>query len=60
MKIVDIEIIQLQNIPVTPPLFKEPVRKTLRLLKVKTNNGLIGVSQVGGSMQSATIGFIQN
>jgi hypothetical protein len=26
LKIADIEIVELQNIPVTPPLFKAPVR----------------------------------
>ena len=60
MKIADIEILELGNIPVTPPLFKEPVRSTVRLLKVKTNDGLVGVTQIGGFMHSATIAFIQN
>ena len=60
MKIADIEIIELQNIPVTPPLFKEPVRATVRLLKLKTDNGLVGISQIGGFMHSATIAFIQS
>ena len=40
MKIADIEIVELQNIPVTPPLFKQPVRAAVRLLKVKTDDGL--------------------
>ena len=26
MRIAEIEILELQNIPITPPLFKEPVR----------------------------------
>ncbi len=59
MKIADIEILELANIPVTPPLFKEPVRSGVRLLKVKTDDGLIGLSQIGGFMQSATAAFIQ-
>ena len=42
MKIVDIEIFELQNIPVTPPLFKEPVRAAVRLLEIKTDNGITG------------------
>jgi L-alanine-DL-glutamate epimerase-like enolase superfamily enzyme len=59
LKIADIEILELQNIPVTPPLFKQPVRTAARLLKIKTDNGILGVSQVGGFMHSATAAFIQ-
>lgn len=60
MKIANIEIVQLQNIPVTPPLFKQPVRAGVRLLKVSTDDGIIGVSQFGGFMHSATAAFIQH
>lgn len=60
MKISDIEIMELQNIPVAPPLFKQPVRTAVRLLKVKTDEGLIGLSQFGGFMHSATAAFIQH
>src|SRR5919106_2066591 len=60
LKISDSEILELGNIPVTPPLFKEPMRATARLLKLKTDEGIIGVSQIGGFMHSATIAFIQN
>jgi L-rhamnonate dehydratase len=60
LQIADIEIIELQNIPVTPPLFKQPVRAAARLLKVKTDDGLIGVSQIGGFMHAATVAFVQN
>ncbi|HKX52023.1 MAG TPA: mandelate racemase/muconate lactonizing enzyme family protein [Candidatus Binatia bacterium] len=59
MKIADIEILELQNIPVTPPLFKQPVRTAVRLLKVKTDDGRIGLSQLGGFMHSATAAFIR-
>jgi L-rhamnonate dehydratase len=59
LKIADIEILELQNIPVTPPLFKQPVRTAVRLLKVKTDDGRIGLSQLGGFMHSATAAFIQ-
>ncbi|HUF41665.1 MAG TPA: mandelate racemase/muconate lactonizing enzyme family protein [Verrucomicrobiae bacterium] len=59
MKIADIEIIELQNIPVTPPLFKQPVRAAVRLLKIKTADGIVGLSQFGGFMHSATAAFIQ-
>ena len=58
MKIADIEIIELQNIPVTPPLFKQPLRTGVRLLKVTTDDGLLGLSQIAGSMYSATAAFI--
>jgi len=60
LKIADIEIIELQNIPVTPPLFKQPVRTAVRLVKVKTDDGLVGVSQIGGFMHSASVAFIRN
>jgi L-rhamnonate dehydratase len=59
LKIADIEILELQNIPVTPPLFKQPVRTAVRLLKVKTDDGRIGLSQLGGFMHSATAAFVQ-
>jgi L-alanine-DL-glutamate epimerase-like enolase superfamily enzyme len=59
LKIAGIEIIDLQNIPVTPPLFKQPLRTAVRLLQVKTDDGFIGVSQFGGFMHSATAAFIQ-
>lgn len=59
MKITEIEILELANIPVTPPLFKEPVRSSVKLLKVKTDDGLVGLSQIGGFMQSSTAAFIQ-
>ena len=60
MKIADVENLELQNIPVTPPLFVEPVRAAVRLLKVKTDDGRVGLSQIGGFMHSATMAFIQN
>src|SRR5574341_2188990 len=58
LKIAAVEILELQNIPVTPPLFKQPVRTAVRLLSVKTDGGLVGVSQLGGFMHSATAAFI--
>ena len=60
MKIADIEVVELQNIPITPLLFKQPVRAAVRLLKIKTDDGMISVRQIGGFMHSATIAFIQN
>jgi len=60
LKIADIEIIELQNIPITPPLFKQPLRTAVRLLKVKTDDGIVGISQFGGFMHSATAAFIQH
>jgi L-alanine-DL-glutamate epimerase-like enolase superfamily enzyme len=60
LKIADIEIIELQNISITPPLFKQPVRTAVRLLKVKTDDGIVGISQFGGFMHSATAAFIQH
>ena len=60
MKIAEIEIHELQNIPITPPLFKEPVRAAVRLLELKTDSDITGISQIGGFMHSATIAFIRN
>jgi L-alanine-DL-glutamate epimerase-like enolase superfamily enzyme len=60
LKIADVEILELQDIPVTPPLFKEPVRATVRVLQVKTDDGIVGISQIGGFMHSATMAFIRH
>jgi L-rhamnonate dehydratase len=60
MKIAEVEIMELQNIPITPPLFKAPVRAAARLLRITTDEGISGLSQIGGFMHSATIAFIQN
>ncbi len=59
MKIAAIELIELQNIPVTPPVFKQPLRTGVRLVKVKTDEGLVGLSQLGGFMHSAGAAFIR-
>jgi L-rhamnonate dehydratase len=59
LKIADIDLLELQNIPVTPPLFKQPLRTAVRLIKLKTDDGLVGLSQFGGFMHSATAAFIQ-
>jgi len=60
MKIAEIEIITLKNIPINPPLFQKPVRQTVRILKVKTDDGIVGLSQIRGFMPSAVVAFIQN
>ena len=59
MKIAAIELTELQNIPVTPPLFKQPLKTGVRLVKVKTDDGLTGLSQLGGFMHSAGAAFIR-
>jgi L-alanine-DL-glutamate epimerase-like enolase superfamily enzyme len=59
MKIAAIELVELQNIPVTPPVFRQPLRTGVRLVKVKTDNGLTGLSQLGGFMHSAGAAFIK-
>ncbi len=60
MKIAAIELIELQNIPVTPPLFKQPLQTSVRLVQVKTDDGIVGLSQIGGFMHSAAMAFIQH
>jgi L-rhamnonate dehydratase len=59
MKIAAIELTELQNIPVTPPVFKQPLRTGVRLIKIKTDDGLVGLSQLGGFMHSAAAAFIK-
>ncbi|HWP56963.1 MAG TPA: mandelate racemase/muconate lactonizing enzyme family protein [Candidatus Acidoferrales bacterium] len=59
MKIAAIETFELANIPVAPPLVKSPLLQSATLLQVKTDNGICGISQIGGSMPSATIAFIE-
>jgi len=59
LKIADIELVELKNIPVIPPLFNEPVRAAVRIVKVKTDDGLVGISQLGGFMHSAAAAFIR-
>jgi len=59
VKIAAIELIELQNIPVTPPLFKQPLRTGVRVVKVKTDDGLVGLSQLGGFMHSAAAAFLR-
>lgn len=59
MKIAEIETVELANIPVTPPLFREPVRSSVRLVKIETDNGIVGISQIAGSMPSASVAFIE-
>jgi L-alanine-DL-glutamate epimerase-like enolase superfamily enzyme len=59
LKIAEIELIELKNIPVTPPLFTQPLRTSVRLLKLKTDDGMVGLSQLGGFMHSATAAFIE-
>ncbi|TMA79975.1 MAG: mandelate racemase/muconate lactonizing enzyme family protein, partial [Deltaproteobacteria bacterium] len=59
MKIAAIETFELANIPVTPPLVKSPMSQSVTLLQVKTDNGIVGLSQISGLMPSATIAFIR-
>ena len=59
MKIAAIEIFELANIPVTPPFVKAPMSQSVTLLQVKTDNGIVGLSQISGAMPSATIAFIE-
>ncbi len=59
MKIAAIETFELANIPVTPPLVKSPMSQSVTLLQVKTDNGIVGISQITGSMAAATVAFIR-
>ncbi len=59
MKIAAIETFELANIPVTPPLVKSPMLQSATLIQVKTDNGIVGISQITGPMPSATIAFIE-
>ena len=59
MKITAIEIVDLANIPVKPPLFKDPVRSSAKLVKVETDEGLIGVSHIVGPTPIASAALIK-
>jgi L-alanine-DL-glutamate epimerase-like enolase superfamily enzyme len=59
VKIAAIETIELANIPVTPPLVKSPMLQSATLLQVKTDDGIVGISQIAGVMPSATTAFIE-
>jgi hypothetical protein len=59
MKIAAIELIELQNIPVTPPVFKKPLRTGVRVVKVKTDNGLVGALATWRFMHSAGAAFLR-
>jgi len=59
MKIAALEIFELANIPVRPPLVKSPMLQSVTLLQVKTDNGIIGLAQIGGAMPAASIAFIR-
>ena len=59
MKIAAIETFELAKIPVTPPLVKSPMLQSATLIQVKTDNGIVGISQITGPMLSATIAFIE-
>ena len=60
MKIADIEIIELQNIPVTPPLFKQPLRTAVRLVKVKTDGASSAFRKSAASCTPRRPAFIQH
>ena len=59
MKITAIEIVDLANIPVKPPLFKDPVRSSAKLVKVETDEGLIGVSHIYGPTPTVSAALIK-
>ncbi len=60
MKIAEIKTLELANIPVTPPFLTDPVRSTVRLVSVETDNGIVGISEIGHAPASATVHFIKN
>ena len=59
MKIAALEIFELANIPVKPPLVKSPMLQSVTLLQVETDNGIVGLAQISGAMPAATIAFIR-
>ncbi len=60
MKISAIETIELANIPVLPPFKREPVLSTVRLVSIETDNGIVGISEIGHSPASSTVHFIEH
>ena len=59
MKIAAIEILDLKNISVKPPLFKDPVRSSATLVKVETDGGLVGVSHIYGPTPAVSAALIK-
>ena len=59
MKIATIETFEMANIPVTPPMVKSPMSHSVTLLQVKTDNGIVGISQITGAMPAATMAFVE-
>jgi L-alanine-DL-glutamate epimerase-like enolase superfamily enzyme len=60
LKIAEIKIVELANIPVTPPFRKEAVHSTVRLVSIETDNGIVGISEIGHAPASATVRFIED
>ena len=60
MKIADIRTLSLGDIPIEVPFQKNPIRSSLHLVLVETDNGIIGISEISHAPKSATIAFIEN
>ena len=60
MKIADIRTLSLGDIPIEVPFQKTPIRSSLHLVLVETDNGIIGISEISHAPKSATIAFIEN
>jgi L-alanine-DL-glutamate epimerase-like enolase superfamily enzyme len=60
MKIADIRTLTLADIPIEVPFQKTPIRSSLHLVLVETDDGIVGISEISHAPKSATVAFIEN
>lgn len=60
MKIANIRTTRLANIPLALPFHEKELRGAVDLVFVETDNGIIGISELGHAPASTTLHFIRN
>jgi L-alanine-DL-glutamate epimerase-like enolase superfamily enzyme len=60
LKIADIRTLTLADIPIEIPFQKSPTRSTLHFVFVETDDGIVGMSEIGHGTKSAIIALIEN
>ena len=60
MKIANIRTLTLADIPIEIPFQNSPARSTLHFVFVETDDGIVGMSEIGHGTKSATIALIEN
>lgn len=59
MKIGAIKTLKLSNIPVPAPFLEEALYSTVHIVSIETDNGLVGISELGHGPASTIIHFIE-